>query len=544
MSKGSRVLQGGGLTSVALLLLAQAAAAQTAPAPGTTPPVLPAKGPRAQPRAGTPPAPKPDTPIPTTAAPQASASAPASATSPTPDKGTANAWSLPDEDGSVTKSETELEIERRFTVLRAGQGITADDVARRTVRYSPSLEAKRRAVEGAQAGVDQAKAGYWPTLKLSAGYTRLSPVSFTFPGFGTFKYPVNSYAFDATLSVPISDYVLKTSHTIASASHSREAAAADQLAQNASVVRDGRVNYYTWIGAQAQELVALQALEQAKGHQRDAENGFQAGLNSKADVLRTQADATTAQLAVERAENATELARIAMQVGMGDPAGQKYDPGEDVFSEPMELTQLPNAEAAYQEALTKRAELKSLIANERATREQAQATRVANYPRLDGQAGANIDNPNQRYVVPGNKFHTTWQAGLVLSWTPTQIPGTEAGAAVQDAKAAELIAQQRDLKDSLKLELENARKSAEIAHLAIEADTNALASAREAYRVRRELFRAGCATLVEVTDAATDLNRTRFRLADDYVQARIALAQLNHALGRDTELAREANQPQ
>jgi outer membrane protein TolC len=536
MSKGSRVLQGSALTSLALLLLAQVAAAQTAPKPKT---------PAAQPRAGAPTAPA-DTSATKSpaAAPSANPAPPGSVAGGAADTGVTSQWSLPDDDGGVAKSQTELEIERRFGVLRAGQGITADDVARRTVHYSPSLEAKRRAVDTAQAGVDQAKAGYWPSLKLSAGYSRLSPISISFPlpGFKPFTYPVNSYAFDAALTVPISDYVLKNSHTVASASHSREAAAADQLAQNASVVRDGRVNYYTWIGAQAQELVALQALEQARGHQRDAENGFQAGLNSKADLLRTQADVTTAELAVERAQNTTELARLAMQVGMGDPSGQKYDPGEDVFSEPLELTRLPTADAAYQEALTKRAELKSLIATERATRDQAQATRVANYPRLDGQAGANIDNPNQRYVIPDNKFHTTWQAGLILSWIPTQIPGTEAAANVQDSKAAELIAQQRDLKDSLKLEIENARKSAEIAHLAIQADTSALASAREAYRVRRELFRAGRATLVEVTDAATDLNRTRFRLADDYVQARVALAELHHALGRDTDIASEGRQ--
>ena len=48
------------------------------------------------------------------------------------------------------------------------------------------------------------------------------------------------------------------------------------------------------------------------------------------------------------------------------------------------------------------------------------------------------------------------------------------------------------------------------------------------------------ASLVEVTDASTDLTRQRFRLADDYITARIALAELHHQLGRDTKLAREA----
>jgi outer membrane protein TolC len=554
VSKGFRVLHGGGLSSLALILLSQAAIAQTAPAPAKAP--APRAGAAATPNAGAPrAAPAANAGASNTAAgtPVTGPAPGASATSSMPDKATGTSeWSAPDDDGSIAKTPEELDIEQRFALLRAGQGITPDEVAARTVKNNANVESKRRAVETAEYGIDAAKAGYWPQLKLSASYTRLSHVPairIITPEFAAIlgippaeasqippiNIPVNSYSLDAALSVPVSDFVFKVSHSVSSASQARDAATFDGYAAAASVARDARVNYYQWVRAKAQELVAAQALVQAKGQQKDAQNGFQAGLNSKADVLRTQAGVTTAELAVEQAKNATELARLALQVGMGDASGQNYDVGEDTLKESPELDRLPTIEAAYQEASEHRAEIKSLLAAQKSQREQATATRVAEYPRLDAQGAAAYANPNQRYFFPDGKFHTSWSAGVVLSWTPTAIPGVAAGANAAESKASELAAQERSVRDGLRIEVEQAIKSAEISKLAIESNLVTLNSVREAYRVRRELFRAGRATLVDVTNAATDLNVTRIALVDAFVDSRISLVQLNHALGRDVE---------
>jgi outer membrane protein TolC len=518
LSKGFRVLQGGGLTSLALLLVTTATSAQTAPVPAKAP-------------------------------------------GPVPDTGAKNEWSAPDDDDSANKTPEELDIERRFALLRAGQGITPDEVARRTVKNNANVESKRHAVETADYGVDAAKAGYWPQLKVSASYTRLSPVpqlyffspaiaqSLMLPPAETkqlttpITIPVNAYSLDASLSVPISDFVFKVSHSVASASRTSETAVFDGYATAASVARDARVNYYQWVRAKGQELVVAQALVQAKGQQRDTSNGFEAGLNSKADVLRTQAGVSTAELSVEQAKNATELARLALQVGMGDPSGQDYDVGEDVLKEAAELDHLPTIEAGYQEATEHRAEIRSLVAAQKSAREQATATRIAEYPRLDAQGAASYANPNQRYFLPDGEFHASWSAGVVLSWTPTAIPGVAAGANTAESKAAELTAQERSVRDGLRIEVEQAIKSAEISKLAIESNLVTLNSVREAYRVRRELFRAGRATLVDVTNAATDLNTTRIALLDAFVDSRISLVQLNHALGRDVEPYKASMKP-
>jgi outer membrane protein len=513
LSKRSRVLLSSGLAPLVLTVTAGSTLAQTPP--GARPPAPPA--------------------------PAAPATAPAPA--PTLPGGASPAPAAPE----PPKSRIQTELETRLHAMRSGKGLTADEVARRSVKNSAALEAKRHAVAGVEEAVSQTKGAFWPQLKLSASYMRLSPAAITFdvgvPGVPAFtnELPENSYSLDAALSVPLSDYVLRLSHAIAATSHAREAAALDRQATYASVSRDARVAYYQWIRAQAQELIARQSLEQAKGHHGDAQNAFQVGLVSKADVLRTQAAVRNAELFVERARNLAEMSRIGLQVSMGDSSGQRYEIGEDIFAHHPELDSLPQPEAALKEALSRRVELRGLVAAEKGAREEAANARVNGYPRLDGQASFTYANPNPRAFPPEEKFKESWQAGVVLSWIPTNMIGANASAGIADARAAELSAQRRGLHDALRLEIEQALTSAAEARHAIDASHQTLAAVEESYRVRRELFRAGRATLVEVTDAETELTNTRLHLADAYVQARIALTQLHHALGRDTEPARQAS---
>jgi outer membrane protein TolC len=449
--------------------------------------------------------------------------------------------------------------------MRSGQGLTADEAARRAVASSAQVEAKRHAIASTEASIAQTKYAFWPRLTLSASYTRLSyapihvpdraytdPLVSPAPGvpaptreeyingfkeqFRSFSPDIrNNYALNAQLAVPISDYLFRLSGAVRGANRSREAARADEAAARASVARDARVAYYQWIRAQAREIIALSSLEQARAHRSDATNAFQAGLASKADVLQTEAAVKSAELFGEQTKNATALGALSLRVAMHDTEGSSYQVGEDFLAPAPELDRLPTTDAAYREALASRAELKGLGALSDALRAQADTERARLYPRLDGQAAATYSNPNQRHLVVKEEFHGSWNAGVVLSWTPTEIGGALSSASVAEAKAKELESQAKALKDGLRLEVEQSLKAAEEARFAIEVTHVGAAAAEESYRVRRELFRAGRATLAELTDAEGALTNARLQMADAHVAARIALAELRHALGRDQQ---------
>jgi len=432
-------------------------------------------------------------------------------------------------------------LEAKLASMQRGNGLTSDQAAQRAVATNVDVVGKSKTIAAADATVDQAKAGFYPSLQVQARYTRLShitlaPIAFV-PGQPAIPNPfpvfLNNYSAQATLNVPLSDYVLRMSNSIASANHSKYSAQIDEQATRLAVARDARVDYYQWIRAQGASYVAQQALEAARGHWTDAKNAFEAGLVSRADVLRAQSQVKSAELTVAHWNNGVAISTEQLRVAMGDPSSVNYEIGENILTDLSPFPVPPTADAAYGEALERRLEMKQLGESEAALREQANAARAGNYPRLDAQANAYYANPNQRYQPAEDKWHATWDASIVLSWTPTNIFGAQAQAKVADAHADEIASKKSALKNALRLEVSQSMNALAEATFALDASREGLAASEESYRVRRELFRAGKSTVVEVTDAETDLTRARLEVVNAHVDLRIARVALAHALGRD-----------
>ncbi|RYZ06481.1 MAG: TolC family protein [Myxococcales bacterium] len=448
-------------------------------------------------------------------------------------------------------------LQEKLAAMMRGNGLTADEVAERAVRSSSQLQAKRHSIESADAQVEQAKAGFYPVLNLTARYTRLSKIDV--PNLGVIAAPVdqqpgvipagsqlvavplsfpvilNNYVLQAQLNVPLSDYVLRTSRAVSGANRVKNASELDERATKLSVARDARVAYYQWIRVQGFSFVGAQSLEQAKGHLTDTSNAFQAGLISKADVLRAETGVKSAELFLEKANSNVQVATARLRVLMRDTAGKPYEVGENILAPKAPMAGTLSDEVAYQEASRQRLELKMLGENEQAIRDQAALTRAGNYPRLDATASAQYSNPNPRYFPQEDKFRGTWDAGVMLSWAPTAIFGVQAGARALEAKAAELVAQRQAMLDGIQLEVAQSLAAERDAQFAVTVSQQALVSAEEGYRVRRELFRTGRATLVEVTDSETELTRARLELVNAHVDLRIAQVELAHVLGRDVK---------
>jgi outer membrane protein TolC len=488
----------------ALLLsssLASVAFGQAAPAPATPAPAA--------------------RPVPTNLAPPP---APAGATGP---------------DAPVSKVTTSLEA--KLASMQTGNGLTADQAATRALVNNVDVTAKQKSLAAADAQVDATTAQFLPKLTLIAAYTRLNKFHQGIATVGGMPFDIdqlfpvipNNYNLEAQLNIPISDYVLRLSNAMAGANHGKTAAKLDEQATRLSVARDARVYYYQWIRAQGASYVAEQALEAARGHATDAKNAFDAGLVSRADVLRAVSQEKSAELTVAHWKNNVSMATEQLRVAMGDGETANYDIGENILTDLPPYDVPTNQDGAYAEALEHRLEMKQLGESEAALREQASAARAGRYPRLDAHADANYANPNSRYAPPAAVWHPTWNAGVTLTWTPTDIFAANAQSNVANAQADEVAAKRGALKNGLRIETTQAINALAEANFGLEASREGLAAAEENYRVRRELYRAGKATIVEVTDAETDLTRARLDVVNSHVDVRIARVALTHALGRD-----------
>jgi outer membrane protein TolC len=331
----------------------------------------------------------------------------------------------------------------------------------------------------------------------------------------------------------VSDYVLRISNGLEGAKKNREATLLNERATRLAVKRDARVAYYEWIRAKGANFVGEQGEAQARAHLTDVEHALAAGLASVADKLRALSGMKGAELFHQRTASGVRLATERLRVIMGDPLTASYEVGEN-FLTPPRMSPVQVA-AGVEEARSKRLELAVLATSIRAVMEQKGVVQAGNYPRLDLQGRAEYSNPNQRYFFPDGKFHASWDASAILSWTPTALLGTSAEIDELNAKIATFEAQRAELSDALRLEVTGAVSSYETAEASLGASHEQLAAAEENHRVRRELFRAGRGTNVEVTDAETELTRARLEIVNAYIDWHIAAVQLEHALGRDVK---------
>jgi outer membrane protein len=450
---------------------------------------------------------------------------------------------------------TERRLEQRIgaAVARPG-GLTSEEVARRAVRTSADLSARRAEVDAASAAVAQSAVGFAPRLVLTLGYARLSAIDAPLLGYAvvapdlppgpvpsgsrllsvplTFPIRLNSTAAQAMLTLPLSDYLLRLSQSYTSARRSKRAADLQTQAQQLKVHAEARIAYYGWGRASLAVIVAEASLAQARGHLNDVRSSFGQGIASKADVLRVESQVASAEGLVERARNLRVVAEEQLRTLMHDDSGASYSIGEDLRAALPALA-VGQLGALVAEAIGARPELRALEQSELSLAGQARAARAAMWPRLDGFGEVTAANPNQRYVPPPDQFNVTWSVGVRLSWSPNDLATAHAQGKGVDARARQVAAQRATLADGIRAELTQAVQAVRDADTAIVTSGRSLAAAEASYKVRRSLFQVGRATSVELTDAETDLLRARLESINARVDQRIARVRFEHATGRD-----------
>lgn len=465
----------------------------------------------------------------------------------TPAPSAAQAAANPDNEAGGFKSRIEHE-------LGISGGLTSDDVARRAVATSYSLEAARAKVAVAAADVDRAFASYIPKLTLLARYTRLSEIDngsaisiVAAPGVTgpitdvnqlvagplDFDTPLNQYTFQAGLNVPVSDYFLRVSKAHDSSQLAETAARKDLVGNELQTVADAKTTYYGWVSARLSVIVSSQALEDAKAHLQDVKNALEAGTASRADVLAIESRVADSERLVETGQNLVQELEEQLRILRHDPPNTAYRVGETLGDEPAAATPeaLPDLTRT---ALAQRPELVAIELRAKAVQKQASVERAGNYPRLDLFANAHYDNPNQRVFPLRDEFKASWDAGVQLSWTPTDIASASAAARSQSANAESLLAERRALTDRIRREVSAAYRALQDARAGIRTSEKSLAAAEESHRVRRVLFQNGRATSVEVMDAELELTRARLVAVTARIDLRVARVRLDYALGRTT----------
>lgn len=441
---------------------------------------------------------------------------------------------------------------KELVTVTAG-GLTAEQAGTRARSTSFTVRAAEESRAAAAARTDRAFAGYFPRLVLLGRYTRLSTLTPPVTGEGlvvstqpprtvnptntvvsegtAFPLFFNQWLFQAQLTVPLSDYFFTINKNHSSFVVAEEAARFDSDGARARAYSDAKVVYFNWLRSRGAFNVAQQSLAVAKAHLKDTEALFGVGSVSKSDVLRGETAVAVAELAVERARANILIYERQLRTALHAKDDEALEPGEALDGP---VPALPaDARTLVAEALSNRADVKSLQLSAEAARKAESAARGARYPNLSAFGDVTVANPNNRKFPLVDEFFPTWAVGAQLTWSPNDFIGNGATAHEAAARAATLEAESAARRDATAVEVITAYQAALATDVGLQTTDRQLTAASETYRVARELYVAGRGTATTLIDAETTLTQARFDHLNARVDARITRIQLDHAVGRD-----------
>ncbi len=295
-----------------------------------------------------------------------------------------------------------------------GRELGLEEAVNIGLENAPLIVARIGDYVAAQQRVNQALAPLLPQLTGSGSYGRLR-------GLSTVSGDTSTSDFGSA-SITASQLLFDFGRTWAAkdAAKSNAAALKEVLeSQKLDISQLVKTQYFTLLLSKRLVQVNLAALDRAEVNLRSAQGFFQVGTQPKSFVTRAEVDVANARVNVIRAQNAVNLARVALNAAMGIAVNAPTEV-KDLLS----YTQFPiNRDDLIGEALRNRPEYRQVKAQADAADATVRQTFRDFFPNLFGSgtygvAGvtgspASGSTSTNGFIDSGNQ----WNVGLTLSWS-------------------------------------------------------------------------------------------------------------------------------
>lgn len=432
---------------------------------------------------------------------------------------------------TTSTSTTKASPSERVVTLNAEQAATI------AVRVSPSVRFAAASKEQADDAADTSAALFAPELDLMGSYTRLSPVKYPPFEFGgqsmenPFPVILNNYLLRATVTLPVTDYFLKILPTYQAVDLNADVSEHQQRTEVERIALRAREAFYNYVKAEASIKVAQDSVKHLEDYVKDLDALFEAGNVTRADAMQAQAQLANAQAQLAVAVGTLQVTKDTLRRLLYLPPDAKIHITEDIFA----VSSAPppaNQKALLAEALRDRPEIKALRTLGRvrdATIDSEQARRL---PNVSVVGNLDYANPNARYIPITDEFKTTWDISAVLRWSPNDFVLGKIDVEKAELELKRARTDLRLLQDQIVVEASQASSEYHAAESAVQSAKVGVQAAEEAWRVRRDLFRAGEATSNEVLESEIALRRAQRLQIDANVGLSLARARLQHLVGK------------
>lgn len=400
---------------------------------------------------------------------------------------------------------------------QAAQTVSLEEAIATALQRHPTLAASTKSLEAAQARLVQARAGNAVQVGLN-GSAALGTLSAT--GSPTTNGASVTHNVSVGASLPLFDGGERAAQ-ITQAEAGVVAARAALEATRQDLALDAAEAYFAVLRAMRVVEVREGALQSARRQVEQAEALVRAGTAARADVIRAQSVAASADADLITARGDVELSYASLRSAMGIPITQPI-----AVREPPEIlvADVPPAEAAA-EAVRGRPEIRrvqSEVASSQA------ALRIAEI-----RSGLNVSAAaNSSVQVSPTPGQIGWSISTSVSFPIAD--GGRAKAAVEEARANLDAARARAEATTQQIQLQAFQAALIIqqTRARLEAVRVAAAAAEESLRVAEGRYRAGVTILLEVLDAQVAATQARVNLVQTEYDLRLSVFALRHALGR------------
>jgi len=414
--------------------------------------------------------------------------------------------------------------------------LSIEEAIRIGLERSRSLHISSMKVLAADARSSEANAARLPSLKLQAGYARLSEidpfaVSLPFLPSPVIISPIvlNNYTTRLSLQQPLFTG-FKLEKSVAAAEYAAEAAGYDFSKDKVDLVYNIKSAYWNLYKAREIKRVVDENVELVRAHLGDVQNMMAQGLVTKNEVLKVQVQLSSSQLAQIDASNSVRIAMMSLNNLIGLPVETELDLISNVQAQEIGNQQLA---ILTQQALATRADVKAAEMRVQASEASVTAAKGSWYPQVSLYGNYYYSRPNPRILPTKDEFKDTWDFGVNLSfdiwnWNATKHQTDQAEASL--AQSREVFEQ---LRDAITLEVNQSYLMLLQSKEKVSVAEKGVEQADENYRITKNKFSSGTATNTDLLDAEVALLQAKVNHTSSLVDLELAQARMMKAVGRE-----------
>jgi outer membrane protein len=410
-------------------------------------------------------------------------------------------------------------------------------------KNSRALKISAAKVDAAKAKASEMNTTLLPSVKLTAGYQRLSdvdPFQITVP-FSPKPIEVaptvlNNYTARLALQQPLFTGFKLESNSRA-ADLLEQASVFDNANDNADLSLSITTAYWALYQVIENKKFVDENVARLQSNESDVKNLLKAGMATRNDLLKIQLQLNNAKLTQIDAANDMQLAMMNLNNVMGQDLdvtlllSSKPRIPLEPEGKPLKLGETPGHENLFHKAVDSRADLRAMESRVEAAKATVSAVQGNWFPQVFLSGGYTYARPNQRYQPTKDEFKGTWDIGVNLSFDVFNWGATAHQADQAKAQHEQTAMAYQQLKENILLDLkryslavERAKEKVQVAMLAIE-------QADENQRSTNDKFKQGLATSTELLDANVSLLQAKTNYSSALVEHEVARARLSKAVG-------------